>query len=133
MPSANTVSEETADMVLFGHIHTPYVQKIYHRTLINIGSVGNSTDSINSEDKNGNYKATTVANYCILKGNIGSKNIEEPVSYELVSIPYDIEKELGTNEDNYDKEAYAYELQKGVYRDMDKVIKTLIARRVSLD
>ena len=44
LPSSNTVSNEIADVLIYGHIHTPYVQKLYNRYVINAGSVGNSVD-----------------------------------------------------------------------------------------
>ena len=42
LPSENTISQNVADVIIYGHIHHPYMDKIYNKTIINIGSVGNS-------------------------------------------------------------------------------------------
>ena len=123
LPSDNTISNKKADIVICGHTHTPYVQKIYNRTIINSGSVGDSLDIFRNDEKDGNIFNTTVANYLILSGNYSSKNINEKISYELISIPYDIDKELETNQNNIELDAYKEELKNGKYRDMDKLHK----------
>ena len=38
LPSEKTISQNKADVVIYGHIH-PYMDKIYNKTIINIGSV----------------------------------------------------------------------------------------------
>lgn len=73
LPSNNTISKNKADIVIYGHIHTPFVQKIYNRTIINVGSVGNSIDVFRNDSKDGDVKNTTVANYLILSGVLDSK------------------------------------------------------------
>ena len=75
LPSNNTISNEKADVLIYGHIHTPYVQKMYNRYIINTGSVGNAIDVFRNPSKDGNVKNTTVANYLILSGNLDSRNI----------------------------------------------------------
>lgn len=123
LPSQNTISKEKADIIIYGHIHTPFIQKIYNRTIINTGSVGNSLDLFRNDRKDGNVKNTTVANYLIISGNYNSKNIDEKISYEILNIPYDIDKEIKSNIDNVEKISYEEELRKGKYRDMEKVYK----------
>lgn len=125
LPSLNTVSDKKADVLIYGHIHTPYLQKIYNRVIINTGSVGNAIDIFRNDEKDGNTKNTTVANYLVISGNLASKNIDEKISYELVSVPYDISKELGDNDDNIELESYTEELKNGKYRDMPKIYKIL--------
>ena len=125
LPSLNTVSDKQADVLIYGHIHTPYLQKIYNRVIINTGSVGNAIDIFRNDEKDGNTKNTTVANYLVISGNLASKNIDEKISYELVSVPYDISKELGDNDDNIELESYTEELKNGKYRDMPKIYKIL--------
>ena len=125
LPSLNTVSDKKADVLIYGHIHTPYLQKIYNRVIINTGSVGNAIDIFRNDEKDGNTKNTTVANYLVISGNLASKNIDEKISYELVSVPYDILKELGDNDDNIELESYTEELKNGKYRDMPKIYKIL--------
>ena len=131
LPSENTVSDEKADVLIYGHIHTPYVQKIYNRYIINTGSVGNAIDVFRNPEKDGNVKNTTVANYLILNGNLDSKDINDVFSFELVSIPYDIEKELEDCQDNIELDSYSIELRKGIYRDMGKIYDSFTARGIN--
>lgn len=133
LPSNNTNSNKLADIVIYGHIHTPFVQKIYNRVIINTGSVGNSIDVFRNERKDGNVKNTTVANYIIISGNYDSKNINEKISYELVSIPYDIEKELTSNVDNIEMDSYKEEIINGKYRDMKKIYKSFKVRGIDIN
>ena len=39
LPSENTISQEKADVVIYGHIHHPYMDKIYNRTCLLYTSV----------------------------------------------------------------------------------------------
>lgn len=133
LPSSNTISNEKADVLIYGHIHTPYVQKIYNRMIINTGSVGNAIDVFRNDEKDGNVKNTTVANYLIISGNFDSKNIDEKISYELVSVPYDIDKELNDNNDNIELESYKEEIKKGKYRDMTKIYNSFELRGIDKD
>ena len=130
LPSENTISESKADILIYGHIHNPFVQKIYNRYIINAGSVGNPIDVFRNPDKDADSRFTTVANYLILNGNLDSKDINDTFSYELVSISYDIEKELAANTDNIEFEGYATELREGKYRDMAKVYKSFELRGI---
>ncbi len=130
LPSNNTISDNKADILIYGHTHTPYVQKMYNRYIINAGSVGNSIDVFRNKDKDGNVKNTTVANYLIINGNLDSKNIDDTFSFELVSVSYDVEKELSNN-DNIELDSYSEELRKGMYRDMEKIYKSFEAREIN--
>jgi len=133
LPSDNTISDLKADVVIYGHIHTPYVQKIYNRMLINTGSIGNAIDVFRNEEKDGNIKNTTVANYLILSGIYNSKDIDNKISYELVSVPYNIEKELNDNSDNIEFDSYQEEIRKGKYRDMKKIYDSFQMRGIDKD
>ena len=133
LPSQNTISNEVADIVIYGHIHTQFIQRIYNRTIINIGSVGNSVDVFRNSEKDGNVKNTTVANYLILTGNFNSKNIDEKISYELISVPYNIDKELHANTDNIELESYEEEIRYGKYRDMKKIYDSFEVRGIDKD
>ena len=133
LPSSKTISNDKADIVIYGHIHTPFMQKIYNRTIINTGSVGNSIDVFRNKTKDGNVKNTTVANYLILSGNLNSKDINEKISYELVNIPYNIDKELSKNIDNIEYESYQEEIKNGKYRDMEKINKSFEKRGINID
>nr|MBP3258850.1 metallophosphoesterase family protein [Bacilli bacterium] len=133
LPSENTISESKADILIYGHIHNPFVQKIYNRYIINAGSVGNPIDVFRNPDKDADSRFTTVANYLILNGNLDSKDVNDDFSYELVSLSYDIEKELDANTDNIEFEGYATELREGKYRDMAKVYKSFELRGINKD
>lgn len=133
LPSSNTISDKKADVLIYGHIHTPYVQKIYNRMIINVGSVGNAIDVFRNDEKDGDVKNTTVANYLILSGNFDSKNINEKISYELVFVPYNIDKELNANDDNIEFESYEEEIKNGKYRDMTKIYKSFELRGIDKD
>lgn len=121
LPSENTSSNKVADVVIYGHIHHPYMDKIYNKTLINVGSVGNSFDVIRNDNKDSNVLETTKAYYLIIEGEYGSKEYNSDISFQFVKVPYDIEKELEDEYKNIEKESYRYELTKGEYRDMTKI------------
>ena len=133
LPSENTISKEKADVAICGHIHVQYLQKIYNRTAINVGSVGNPIDVFRNKEKDANYKNTTMANYLILTGNYESKDIDQEFSYEFINIPYDIEKELEDNDDNIELEAYTEEIRYGKYRNMENVYNDLDIRGIDKD
>lgn len=130
LPSNKTASNQLADIVIYGHIHTPFIQRIYNRTIINTGSVGNSIDVFRNDKKDGNVKNTTVANYLTISGNYNSKNIDEKISYELISIPYNINKELESNINNIELSSYKEEILNGKYRDMEKLYKSFEIRGI---
>ena len=133
LPSKNTISNKKADVVVYGHIHTPFIQRIYNRTIINSGSVGNAIDVFRNEEKDADVRNTTLANYVILSGKYDSKDINEKISFEIVSVPYDIEKELKENEDNIEMESYEEELRSGKYRNMEKIYKSFELRGIETD
>ena len=134
LPSKNTISNKKADIAVYGHIHTPFIQRIYNSTRINTGSVGNSIDVFRNSKQDGNVKNTTVANYLIITGILDSKNIDEKISYELVSIPYNLDKELNDNiKDNIEFKSYEEEIRKGKYRDMTKIYKSFALRGINID
>jgi len=121
LPSKNTETQNIADVVIYGHIHHPYMDRIYNKTLINVGSVGNSFDVIRNDMKDSNVLETTKANYLIIEGEYGSKEYNSEISYKFIKVPYDIEKELQDEEINVEKEVYRFELKQGRYRDMTKI------------
>ena len=121
LPSKNTCSQDVADVVIYAHIHHPYLDKIYNKTLINIGSVGNSFDVIRNEEKDSNVLETTKAFYLIIEGEYGSKEYNSEISFQFVKVPYDIKKELEDESKNIEQENYRFEIQEGKYRNMTKV------------
>lgn len=131
LPSQNTTSQNIADVVIYGHIHHPYMDKIYNKTIINIGSVGNSYDVIRNDKKDSNILETTKSNYLIIEGEYGSKEYTSEISFQFVKVPYDIDKELQDENINIEKENYRFELKQGKYRDMTKVNENF--RKIGID
>lgn len=72
-----------------------------------------------------------MLNYLILSGVYNSTNIDNKISYELVSIPYDIDKELNNNYDNIEFDSYQEEIRNGKYRDMKKIYDSFKARGIN--
>lgn len=121
LPSEYTISNNVADVVIYGHIHHPYMDKLYNKTLINVGSVGNSFDAIRNDNKDSNVLETTRAYYLIIEGEYGSKEYNSEISFQFVRVPYNIEKELKDEDKNIEKESYRCEITKGIYRNMTKI------------
>ena len=121
LPSENTISDKIADVVVYGHIHHPYMDKIYNKTIINVGSVGNSFDVIRNKSKDSNVLETTKSNYLIIEGEYGSKEYSSEISFQFIKVPYDIDRELEDENLNIEKENYRFELKQGMYRDMTKI------------
>ena len=133
LPSDKTVSQNKADVVLYGHIHHPYMDKIYNKTLINVGSVGNPFDVIRNENKDSNVLETTKSNYFIIEGELGSTSYDSDISFQFVKVPYDIDKELEDEAINMEKEKYRAELKEGRYRDMTKIYESFKKQNICVD
>lgn len=133
LPSENTISGEKADVLIYGHIHTPFIQRIYNRCIINTGAVGNAIDVFRNEEKDGNVRNTTVANYLVLSGVLDSHDISDKLSYEIVNVSYDIEKELSDKEDILEFDSYSVELREGKYRNMAKIYDSFVVRGIDKD
>lgn len=121
IPTENTVSDKVADVVIYGHIHHQFMDKIYNKTLINAGSIGNSFDTIRNLQKDGNVLETTCSNYIIIEGDYNNKEYGEEISFNFIRVQYDIKEELRDIDKNIENESYQYELENGMYRNMDKV------------
>ena len=131
LPSERTCSQKIADVVIYGHIHHPYLDKIYNKTLINIGSVGNSFDAIRNDSKDSSVLETTKSHYMIIEGEYGSKDYTSEVSFQFIKVPYNIDKELEDEHLNIEKENYRFELKQGKYRDMNKINNNF--KRIGID
>ena len=131
LPSENTLSQDIADIVIYGHIHQPYMDKIYNKTLINIGSVGNAFDTVRNEKKDSNVFETTNSNYLIIEGEYGSKEYNSEISFQFIKVPYNIDKELEDEYLNIEKDNYRFELKEGKYRDMTKINENF--KRLGID
>ena len=90
-------------------------------------------DVIRNDEKDGDVRNTTVANYLILSGKLDSKDFNNPISFEFVNIPYNIDKELSANSDNFALDLYSDELRNGKYREMDRISKNFASRGIDVD
>ena len=134
LPTPKTISQEKADIVIYGHIHHPFLDKIYNRTLINVGSVGFSFDVIRNKEKDANLLETTVANYLIIEGDYGTEEYtKNGISFEFRRVRYDIEKELNCKTDNPEKDAYLFEIRNGMYGNMQKIYDNFKKLGVDID
>ena len=131
LPSKNTVSQMKADVVIYGHIHHPYMDKIYNKTLINVGSVVNSFDVIRNKNKDSNVLETTKSNYLIIEGEYNSKEYNSDIAFQFVKVPYDIERELKGENLNIESDNYRFELKEGKYRDMSRINENF--KRLGID
>ena len=86
-----------------------------------------------NEEKDGDIRNTSVANYAIITGKLDSRDFNNDLSFELVNVYYDIEKELSSNKLNIEKEAYEEEIRNGKYRDMEKIYKSFEIRGIDKD
>lgn len=120
-PTDKTGSDKIADVVIYGHLHQQFMDKLYNKTLINVGSVGNSFDVVRNKEKDSNVMETTRSNYLILEGEYGKKEYTDDISFQFIRVPYDINEELKDEYLNLEKENYRYELTEGKYRDMTKI------------
>lgn len=121
LPSENTQSQHIADVVIYGHIHHQYMDKIYNKTIINVGSVGNPFDVIRNENKDSSVLETTRSHYLIIEGDYNSNSYNSDISFQFIKVPYDIDKELEQENLNIEKENYRFELKQGIYREMTKI------------
>lgn len=108
-----------ADVIIYAHTHTQNLMKLYNRTLINVGSVGNAFDVIRNEKKDGKCKNTTNADYLIIEGEINSKE-QADIRFEFISLNYDINLELKESINNSELEDYSKELLTGKFRNTKK-------------
>ncbi len=123
LPSDYTISKRVADVVVYGHLHYPYMSSIYNKRLLCCGSVGNSICLVQNEDKNSLPDDVCSAHYLILTTNENGK-----ISYSFKSCDYDIEAELKSNKTNKEIEDYQVELTRGRYRNMERVNKSFEAQ-----
>ena len=100
------------DIVIFGHIHSPFVYRLDKKMLLNPGSVSNGCDIVKDEKHTYN-----LSSYMILEGYLNSKQ-KGVISYEIVKIPYDYIKEVENLKNSYmpNKKFAINELETGVYK-----------------
>lgn len=105
------------DIVIYADTHKQFLEKIRNKTIINTGSVGNVIEISNSVNMEDDMSEATQANYCILEGELDSKE-RSSFSIQFVRVPYDIDKELELCRQNNipDYDLYRLELLKAKYR-----------------
>ena len=131
-PNVLTLSDNIADIVVYGHIHTQLMNKMYNRTLICCGSIGNNLEYIRNEEKDANILNTTCANYVILEGKIDSKE-HDTLDIDFIQVQYDIDKELEDSKDKMENDELFYELKHGKYRDDNKINRLLIEQDIDIN
>ena len=119
------LNDSIADVVVYGHIHYQFMEKIYGKTLVNCGSVGTSgcpvlEDGYDSKDEISN------AHYLIINGNLNDKE-NGKIEFSFESVPYDKETELKESEEagNIDP-GYDELLRRGYYPGLPNVMKNFI-------
>lgn len=120
LPSEKTISQKEADVVIYGHIHHQYMDVLYNKTLVNVGSVGDAFNTIRNPKKDSNVQETTRANYLIIEGEEGDTQYGGEISFNFIKVCYDVDKEL-ENKNNIEVEDYTHELKNGMYRNMTKI------------
>lgn len=88
-----TENDPIPDIVCFGHIHTPCIVRFKNKTILNPGSVGIPVEMLNHDIDDKSNKFSTLASYIIMEGFYQSQDLDS-ISFQLVRIPYDIEKEI---------------------------------------
>ena len=69
----------------------------------------------------------------MLSGVLDSHDISDKLSYEIVNVSYDIEKELSDKEDILEFDSYSVELREGKYRNMSKIYDSFVVRGIDKD
>lgn len=94
-----TEKDPVPDIVGYGHLHTPNLYRFGNKTIFNVGSVGVPVEMINEGEENATSKYSTMSSYMILEGELESKELSA-ISFTLVRLPYDIEKEIAYLEES---------------------------------
>jgi protein phosphatase len=109
-------SDDTPDIIGYGHIHTPNLYRYKNKTIFNPGTVGIPMELSNTDKTDKSIKFSTLSSYMILEGIYGSKDLGS-ISFNLIRLPYDVEKEIDylKNSDMPDKEAIINKLRTATY------------------
>ena len=105
------IGQETPDIVIFGHIHRPFIVRRKDRVLINPGAVSNASDILKIDEEDVFY-----GSYLILDGDIESKK-KSRLSYKIIKFTYNnvIEANKIINSDMPNKEQAYEEMMTGKY------------------
>lgn len=131
-PNTLTLSNNIADIVIYGHIHLQLMNKIYNRTLVCCGSIGNNLDYVRNDSKDGNILNTTCVNYVILEGFLNSKK-HDTMDIDFIQVQYNIDKELNDSKNVTESDSLYYELKHGKYRDIKKINNILINNGIDIN
>lgn len=123
-----TQTKNYADIVFYGHVHTQYIERIYNRTIVNVGSIGNELDIVRDPNIDGDTKGTTQACYAILEGTYGKEYA--PLSISLIKVPYDQEKELIDIKNNLEPDNYLEEIKNACPKDKESLYYSLKKREI---
>ncbi len=123
-PTEHTDSHGIADIVIFGHVHYQFMEKIYNRTIVNSGSVGCPGCLIFDEELNAKAMEIRQAHYVIIDGTENCEGIDD-LSISFQSVEYDIEREFEDNKESPEKESYYDELFNAKYRGISKAMGNL--------
>ena len=111
-----------ADVVIYGHIHYQFMEKIYGKTLVNCGSVGTSGCPV-LEDGYDSVNEISNAHYLMLSGNLNDKE-NGNIEFIFESVPYDKELELKESEEaNNIDPGYDELIGRGYYPGLPGVMK----------
>ena len=107
----DNIGQETPDIVIFGHIHRPFIVRRKDRVLINPGAVSNASDILKIDEEDVFY-----GSYLILDGDIDSKK-KSRLSYKIIKFTYNnvIEANKIINSDMPNKEQAYEEMMTGKY------------------
>ena len=94
-----SLTDPEPDVVGYGHSHTPCIVRFKNKTIFNPGSVGFPVEMLNEDENDKSNKFSTFASYIIIEGNYDSKELSS-ISYNLVRVPYDINKEVAMLEES---------------------------------
>jgi protein phosphatase len=122
-PVSNT-SNNIADVVIYGHVHYHFMEKIYGKTLINCGSVGSSGCPILENGYN-SIDEISNAHYLIITGNLNDKE-NGKIEFSFESVPYDKETEIeDSNKAKNIEPDYDILLKTGYYPVLPKVMNKI--------
>ena len=125
------LNDSIADVVVYGHIHYQFMEKIYGKTLVNCGSVGTSGCPV-LEDGYDSKNEISNAHYLIINGNLNDKE-NGKLEFSFESVPYDKETELieskaaGNIDPGYDEL-----IRRGYYPGLPGVMKNFVDKGYKL-
>lgn len=123
-------NNDIPDIVIYADIHKQYMQKIKNKTIVNIGSVGNTIDMSIVDNTDINMEEMTQAHYCIIEGELNCLE-RKSLSIQFVRVPYNIEEEIELAKKNGvpNIESYSKELRTAKYRGKKKQFKGKVIKQ----